>query len=77
MKRFNLNKIKIAQLKEIKTVVAGANDIVYTDNPKLCKTETCDTKDCGSANAIICTNTTIQDDPTTTPNDTIRTTLNP
>jgi len=43
MKLFNLNKISIANLENATTILGGAdtNNIVYTDNPKECKTVTC------------------------------------
>ena len=67
MKQFNLNKIKVAHLKDANVIVGGTdtNNIVYTDNLKFCKTE-----ECSSANAYICPNTTISGEQTTRPIDT-------
>ena len=67
MKLFNLNKISIANLKTAATILGGVdtNNIVYTDNPKECKTEAC-----FSIDAFMCTNPTIAGEPTTRPVDT-------
>jgi hypothetical protein len=64
---FNLNKISVANLEIAVTILGGVdtNNVVYTDNPKECKTVAC-----FSIDALICTNPTISGEPVTNPIDT-------
>lgn len=63
MKKYVLNKIKIAKLKNSDSIIAGVNSkVALTDLKNTCKTDAC-----FSVDHLICTNTSIQGEGGTRP----------